>query len=710
MKTSPASTPGGDVDAARRTLELEMEEFLRSARTSLEGGREPPGLAFRVPTGLGKTSTALRLVAKHAPALLKHGHVVFYLPTLALAEQGAADFRRIAPRIRAQVVRGRDAETPKGVKMCIRADVAGRIAPLVRSVSVALCEDPETGKKAACAVGCPYLAQRRWGPRVLFTSHAYLTLGMPVPGNVALRVIDEKIWPTLTSVRDLTAEEWISDPRGDLPDDLKTSHVTVRFRVLEALKSGRCVIEELRRAGIGQAPLRALAAFEARQAPILSLNPAMPLAAAEKAIERFSWADWSVAIGRKMIFSFLADAWERRGTQRLTLDTVLRNGEKRTVLRLHRKTEMPQDAPTLFLDADANPTIVNALWPGAGFREILCTPKAHVVQIRERTLSDHYLLHHHRAEAHRRMVRDVISREVSAAKGRVLVVATRKVLAALRGDLRQDREEALVDLKGPLLGAEARWFGPNLQGLNTFEDFETAIIVGRIEPRVSDLERELRCLFGDDDNPLSFVGNGRFVRRKVAHRLANGSEHLVCRSEHPDPRGMALLEQMRECQSLQAAGRIRYMSPSRPKRVVLLSNLPLRGLEPHTVTTLEELAGLVHDRVDPAGFNRLAQALGNEPVPRARGLRLSKQGLHEDLRSAFPTAASAAEFRRGRSTSALSDLVRRLAHARGWPVTFLELRRQGGGHACPAVVFARPDSAQSEARNLWPDLRLTFPS
>ena len=704
MGLSPSDTPCAEIDAARRTRETEMQDFVLTALAAVQGVPEPSGMAFRVPTGLGKTSTALRLVAKHATALLKHGHVVFHMPTIGLAEQAAADFQRIAPSVWSQVVRGRDAEKLDGSPMCIRAELARRIAPIVPSVTNALCRDSKSGKEALCALRCPYLAQHRSGYRILFTSHAYLTHHLPVPGSIALRIVDEKVWPSLTSVRDLTVEDWLSEPAGHGDDDLKGLHRAARYKVLEALQSGRCVIPELRKAGIGSDQLRALADLERTRAPKLVVDPSMSRDAIGETVDEFSWAEWSIAVGRRELFLLLADGSERGMTQRLTLETVAKKGERRSVLRMHLCAEIPRNAPTLFLDADADPMIVDTVWPGAAYRMIRCLPKANIVQIARRTLSNRYLLHHPRAEEHRGLVRDVIESELAAADGRVLVVATRKVLAGLRGDLKTGGEVAIEELKGPLLGAEARWFGPNLQGLNEFEEFETVVIVGRSEPSVGDLEREMRCLFGDDEIPLAFAETGRLVRQRVLQELASGAEQASWRTVHPDPRGMALLEQLRECQTLQAAGRIRYLSPKRRKRIILLSDLPLRDLKPNALTTLEDLAGRVHDPEDPRGFDILSQALGSAPNPRVPGFRLSKQGLHEDLPAAFPTVCSATEFRRGRTTGQLTRLIQRLAQMRGWPATLIELRRPGGGHACPAFVFARELEAISDAKRLWPGL------
>ncbi|WP_206734692.1 hypothetical protein, partial [Enterococcus faecalis] len=90
---------------------------------------------------------------------------------------------------------------------------AKAIARFVPSVTQALCrgQDPN-GQfvQSPCASGCAYLEQKDiQGPHVVFLSHAYLTFDPPVDRKfpIALRVIDEKVWPTLTRTSHLSIDD-----------------------------------------------------------------------------------------------------------------------------------------------------------------------------------------------------------------------------------------------------------------------------------------------------------------------------------------------------------------------------------------------------------------------------------------------------------------------------------------------------------------------
>ena len=67
----------------------------------------------------------------------------------------------------------------------------------------------------------------------------------------------------------------------------------------------------------------------------------------------------------------------------------------------------------------------------------------------------------------------------------MLLVTTLAVLERLHRDVDPASQVARPeDLMRPLLGAEPPWYDPRLQGVNTYRDFETVILVGRLEPPV----------------------------------------------------------------------------------------------------------------------------------------------------------------------------------------------------------------------------------
>ena len=588
-----------DVAKARAELSRLLRDFLDTslAWRAREGG-VAPALAAAVTPGLGKTSTMLRLLADVAPAFLREGHVAVYVPTLDLADRAYADFSRLAPGVPARVLRGRDSTHPStGVRMCERPEIARRIAPVVRSVTQTICE-PAEGRRAPCAIACPYLDQRPDEPCVLFLAHSYLTTKLPVAGSVVLRIVDEKVWPALIRVRDVTLEDWLQPPAPGLSATLEALHEEARFGAVRALQAGGALHDILRAEGLTEDILGSLRAHEYESAPTLDLRPDMPRDVTKSRVEAFDFGLWASRSGRAQVFEYLAESIRAGRSERLSLSARPSGDGTRQVLRLHTMDQLSDDIPTLFLDADADPAILEQIRPGTRHVRVTVAPKATVVQAVDRTLSNAWLLDDRRGAERQDLVLDIVRREVArAGGGKVLLVATTAVLRALHLRATGTEPQSIEALLAPILGANPRWFGPRLQGVNDYEDFDTIVVVGRLQPPTGEVEKCARCLFGEAEPPLEFVDGSAFPQQQVRRVMTDGSRGVVKISDHPDGRISAVLRQFRECASLQAIARLRLVAPRKPKRVVVLGSLVLPGLAVDHATTLEALAeGLCQSR------------------------------------------------------------------------------------------------------------------
>ncbi|MEA5160020.1 hypothetical protein U5903_04465 [Cereibacter johrii] len=255
-----------------------------------------------------------------------------------------------------------------------------------------------------------------------------------------------------------------------------------------------------------------------------------------------------------------------------------------------------------------------------------------------------------------------------------------------------------------LCDAQPRWFGPRTQGVNDYEAFAAIVVIGRLQPGVSDVETSARAVFSDDECPIAVHGSGPLPAADAQVLLAGGAVCDVVMRAHPEPRGQAILGQWRECGTLQAIARLRLLSPNRSKRVVILSSLPLPEFP---VTRLAPFAAIERDleqEPDWHGFVRMEQALRATVGRPIRGARLSAAGMSADLPLHFETEDAARRFRRGRPTSHLVALCERIAAANGWTMTPLLLRRPAGGKEVAAIILDDAGAPIEMARTLWPDL------
>lgn len=699
---------------ARRLLDTQIEAFVAAAARDDAGSEgDAPALAMKVTAGLGKSATTLRMIAQHADALLARGHVLIYVPTLDLAERAWGDFRRIAPGVPSRVVRGRAALRPddpkKKKQMCEKAELAHKISGFVPSVTRALCraEDPDGNFVLSdCAAGCPYLAQKDVpGAHVVFLSHAYLLVNPPIDRDVriTLRVVDEKAWPTLSGTTRLSIDEFMQVPPQLYPANLRDDLARAKAAIIDGLQRDLPLHDHLKASGLSQDGLERFAAAEGKSQSRLEIGPWQSAETVS-----FNWATFDAksfiaSRGRQKIFSRAA-AKAVGHCNSLFIAQRPVGAAMQQVIEMSFLELLPRDAPVLLLDADANPDITERVAPGAVFSMIESPPVADIVQASDLSLSTSWLLEQDNGAARRAGVLEIIKREVARADGGgVLVVATKKVLWQLHADTGHHFFETNDKaMRQRLLGAVPRWFGPRMQGVNDFEGFATVIIIGRLQPPVTDAEASTRAVFGKDEMPVLTHGQGVLPAVDTHILMSDGTLREAVTRAHPDTRAQTIMAQTRECGTLQAIARLRLVAPDRAKRVVILGNLPLPGFPVTRLVPFEAIRRGLENEVDLPGYLRLEAALLATMGRTVLGTRLSASGLASDLPRDFCSESAGRNFRRGRPTAALILLCQRIAAANGWPITTLLLRKSSGGKPMPAIVLAPPPLALVHAGLLWP--------
>jgi len=700
---------------ARAQLDEEIDRFVKAAA---KGTAAPEAaLALQVTAGLGKTATTLRVIARHGQALLARGHVLIYVPTLDLAERAHADFCALVPGLPSRVIRGRDALRPhdRKKKMCERAEIAKEISGFVPSVTQALCRGrgPDGNfVQSPCASRCPYLEQKDvQGTHITFLSHAYLTVVPPIDRDyrVVLRVIDEKVWPTLTRTPHLAIDDFMRAPSNPFPETLHKTLSHAKAAIVDGLQRDLPLHDHVRNSGIDTMELQRLSQAESQARCHLDIGPWQSTEAVEFRVKTFDRKSFFTSRHQQRILERLAEKEAGHCVSLKLLDLTTDQGSQR-VIQSASIGEIERDAPLLLLDADADPDITDRIAPSAAFVSILSRPVADIVQVSDLTLSNNWLLNPEKGVGRRAAVLKILKLEVDRADGGgVLIVATKSILAALHGDLGQTvSKDDDAGLRQPLLGAQPRWFGPRTQGVNDFEGYAAIVTIGRLQPGIDDVEKSARAIFSKDETPIPRHDSGPLPATDARILMADGSLREAPTRVHPDPRAQAILTQSRECATLQAIARLRLVSPDRAKRVVILSNLPLPDFPVTRLSTLAALErGLEHEP-DWHGFIRMENALRATMGRPVRGTRLSALGLEADLPRNFQSEASAKRFRRGRPTSDLVSLCQRVAAANGWQITPLLLRRPAGGKAVPAIILDDLGTPLSAARILWPDFNATF--
>lgn len=321
-------------DEARAQLKSKLDRFLAAhvGATVAEGAI--PSLGLKVSAGLGKTQAALRAIAEFGSDYLEFGHILFYVPTHALAEEAASDFREICSNekplsmVPSMVLYGRSAIKPGTRKpLCKRHELAAKLAGKVSSVTQALCKTETMGaeSEAECAKDCPYLAQLEVAQNlVIFLPHSYLAIQLPINGPVALRIVDEKFWSSLISNDNIELGNWLAPRWLDAHSNERQQAQNkvsrqARQLICECLIGNRPIHEELRANGIGTEKLRILADTERTYQNDPQIRPSMKDWEINQKIEAME-KSWNFEASRHAeVFDLLAETAHRSTTERLSL-------------------------------------------------------------------------------------------------------------------------------------------------------------------------------------------------------------------------------------------------------------------------------------------------------------------------------------------------------------------------------------------------------
>ena len=686
--TGPSSMPAPGnhrvdnkyIDSALATEQIRkvVRSFLENAQRFVRGTDTAPATVIAASPGAGKSRITYDEIAKLDLDALG-GDVVFYVPTLALADDTRRGLQRLG--VKASVLRGRSATDPQaGLPMCRRADLADALAEAGGSVGSQMC------KACPFSDACPYRAQ--WsdlpeGPVIRIQTHA--ALAGPNPDRdrpTALRIVDETFWPSFVGSVSISRHDLCQPNRRDLrnPTESEQSSLdradTILQSLLDASPTGSLQIPP----GLTSEDCLIHARIEEKLArPHIRLGSSdesniRRMRSTEKARES--------AATRVRLWQILAEAVTQglACTERVRIDAVQ--------LRVHWRTSPPQDAPALVLDANATPEIIAQFFRVRHFANPRIKPNAEILQIEGETFSKKAL----QSETKRReviaLVRDEVVRDRKRPGGPkgVLVVASKEICRLFLEDA-SGRQASHKDLAPgmQMFGASWIWFGSASVGRNDWRDFGTAVVLGREELPLSELQNLARGLFGDGGDGLDFLSEAKgsnLPELPLLMEMSDGTGRTIMARSHPDRRIRAIQMQYREMGTLQTVERLRLAHAISPKRVILCSKIPIPGLP---VTSLLKWRELVP--------SWLTQAMNEVLCRGCSSLRLSAKGLAADAPETFRSESAAISWLARDGQDQIKHLragnEEDMSGAKGYNFGFVKLRIAGQrGKPTPAIILS----------------------
>ena len=610
-------------------LHLRLPEAESRLKNLMDETAEGMHLIKAVP-GLGKTRAMVEWIARNNGC-----QVEIFEPTLEKGEEVRTDLAKHG--VPAVVVRGRDATNPlTGKKMCRYS--SGYLEEFTRRnlpIYPHLCEIPtDTGRPLRCESfeSCAWIEQFHGDHRVRIMSHSYLPLLFSrIEGedwHPLRSFIDESFQSQALRSKSCEIDGIVQDKGGEQWHALKKN-------ILEAAGKLAHQPVPVSAFGLNQWAIREEISAEIRS---LGIVPGMP---EEQGREMFSEIPLP-SLSSLMLRKIAQELESNPGRTSLRCLEIMPARNEVGLVSLVWKKEMARLAKqknVTILDASGDSEIYrHVLDKEITTHEINVQSHAEIIQVSDRTFAKSSLVQQKESGTH--ILSDfgwktvMLLQELSL-KNRTIIVTYMRVEELIRPHLP---------------GVEIRHFG-NLRGIDLFKDFDQAIIVGRNMPSPVDVRRMVRALYRDDAKPLDFS----MKTVLVPYRMANGSPACLPVGQYVDSRTRAVVEIIREEETLQAMHRLRLVRrEGNPPRVVLFSNLPILGLSVDHLRNIDQIVSEIAPQIPIRG----SEARLREAFEREGFLPLSGTVAHRMIQGVWNSPRTAEHDLKSISTSGANCLYR----------------------------------------------------
>ena len=521
--------------------------------------------------GCGKTEIVLKTIAK-----MVRGIWEYYAPTHKLAEECAARLAVMNPDLRIVVIKGRDHGLENDAPMCKKHKQAAALSKAGQSVFPHLCRQSAGKDKPVIRCDqydqCPYIQQ--FAPAdVYFYPHAYLPLersilenhvpaGVVIDESYALSSVETVKFP-ITQLKDTNIPDAAKDVCSKLADAIMNKPDTIRNVVNEAISSGiwEKARKALQRLAAGIKPDMPEDEFNAQLIKVQNLKPVNTLFDNLHRSSHCRHPPQSIEIGSNGMVSV---------------------HHRKDILQRFNPTRPgagPTRPPKMYvIDASASEVLMKQFIPDFEFHEIALARNAYVIQNVSGRCANSSLLSFESSD--RPNAKKATGKSKAAGKQRIkdiqylinrLHAEGRRVLAIGPSAIVGNPSKKIKALLKCPAGAESAHFNA-LRGVDQWKGCDTVIVIGRNQPPILEVERIARGMFFDDPTPLNLTG--RWEEEERGYRYKSGKKGVDVQV-HADSRVQAIVEQIRENESLQAIDRIRLIHNEQIKTVILLSNLPL---------------------------------------------------------------------------------------------------------------------------------------
>lgn len=553
--------------------------------------------------GTGKSSDALKAIAKLNLPWLR---IAFTLPTVEKAWEAMVQYNsyRRPNSLPAYVVRGTGAleEQPdqngnriSETQMCARSVVMNRLAAANLNPKQTLC--PSCPFRETCGTRRQEAEIAEFSGGVFFMAREYVFLPMPVEG-VHMLIGDESLTTVAASdplyvdpLRITEVGNWSTTGVEAAVDAM-----AVLTRVHRSVTQPGGILDNLRQEGVTAKELRKAAAYldDIREAAVANrIDGTMDDEEIERILNDIQRPEFG-AVSRlcRQLSIEVGQPRSQANTVCMRHPKDKDSGEvldRLAVFHL-KKPRINRDVPVLLLDGTGNAWLNRKVFgEGLTHHHVPIERSAVVVSTKGKGFSRQSLTGTNRED--QPISEDVMTAAADLRRGIVSLAESFKESVFMCSTKRAETAMAPEIEAARLNGFDiATAHFADVRGKNKWQNYKTAMLIGREEVTPWALEDLTRPFLADDPEPLTQslndMGQSCYVLQSRARRMRDDMVHLIKMKDgrevpshvievsvHPDPRCEALHEQIREAELLQAIDRVRAIYNHRT--IYLLNDLVL---------------------------------------------------------------------------------------------------------------------------------------
>jgi hypothetical protein len=564
--------------------------------------QKPRPLLMNVTVGAGKTHSVLGAL-KEIISNYEYKTIWFLTPTIAHAEELQRAYGSDS-----MVIYGRSRETGGSddarKRVCPRSEVVDKVIRMVDSIQASLCGDARSENRCPFRDECLYFQQYKQARKkhVILLPHQHLTLAksdatkLPTPDLI---IIDENPLSSLLSKNGGFAPEIALEDAARDPEALPIVET-----IIAALREGRNYAQALSEANHASGELMRIGGA-LRRATLPQITPTMDDEEIKQIARRYkpnraaqllltAGRDMEATLARGISYGIdYVPAKRIEGTDASGISEMIYTQYRKNIHKLY------QHAPLVILDATGNPATLAPAFPDIEEYRVDVEQNLDVTQFSHWRASRSVLKPENPdSSRHLNNINAVLAQIAAAHPGQKgLLISYMDVIsdAAFQGG----------NLRMPE-GMAGHHFG-DIRGTNEYENADYVIVLGRNEPAIHDIERDAKALFFDCPGiHLQLLPRGeRLPEQERGYLMRDGQQIGAPVSCHPDPQINALLEQIREAETVQAIGRIRAVRAEQAKHAYIICDLPIPGLWVDRLINWKDAAAAAHG----GGSDKFAQAM-----------------------------------------------------------------------------------------------------